>query len=94
MRSCCGLTRRCDSIVKLSDGKAVVDKGSAVWPGTCWPPVPTLLPQRTRHLIPEQGSIAADVYSRELGDVLFSTDGKNVAIVFNFTKARCCTRSK
>jgi hypothetical protein len=67
-------------------GKAVADKGAvalakailgAVW-SHCWYGDPDAL-------IPTEGAIAADVFSQELGDVLFSGDDKT-SVVYNFTE--------
>ncbi len=75
-----------DAIIKLSTGKAVADKGAValaravlgtVW-SHCWYGDPDAL-------IPTEGAIAADLFSQELGDVLFSGDDKT-SVVYNFTE--------
>ena len=74
-----------EAIIRLSSGKQVAGKGAvalaravlaAVW-SHCWYGDPDAL-------IPDERSIAADVFSQELGDVLFSGDDK-AAVVYNFT---------
>jgi len=83
-----------DAIIKLSDGKAVVDKGASEL-------AKVLLASVFRHcyhsgmeaLIPSEGAIAADVISRELGDVLFSIDDKT-AIVYNFSDRKMLYEKK
>ncbi len=75
-----------DAIIKLSAGKAVGGKGAvafakailgAVW-SHCWYGDPDAL-------IPTERTVAADIFTQELGDVLFSGDDKTT-VVYNFTE--------
>ncbi len=74
-----------DAIIKFSAGKAVTDKG-ALELAQC------VVARAVQHcwqsngdaLIPSPRTIAAVVYSRELGDVLFSGDD-TTAVVYDFT---------
>jgi hypothetical protein len=74
-----------NSIIKLYSGKSVADKGGAEL-------AKAILGAVFRHcyhegpkaLIPPEGAIAADVFSQELGDVLFSSS-ENFDGAYNFT---------
>lgn len=83
-----------NSIIKLGDGKSVTDKGAqalarsilATTFGHCYH-------SGSDALIPAKGALAADVMSRELGDVLFSSDG-DTAIAYNFTDRKALYEKK
>jgi hypothetical protein len=74
-----------DAIIKLSEGKPIDDKGAIEL-------ARAMLALTFRHcyhsgqeaLIPPERALASAVFSRELGDVLFSSDDK-LSIVHNFT---------
>ncbi|HEX5470326.1 MAG TPA: permease prefix domain 1-containing protein [Lacipirellulaceae bacterium] len=74
-----------DAIIKLSAGKATADKGTVALARAvlgaafshCWH-------SGSEALIPPERAISADLFSREIGDVLFSGDD-NTAVVYNFT---------
>jgi hypothetical protein len=74
-----------DAIVKLTNGRPVDDKGAREL-------AKSMMATTFRHcyhagadaLIPPERTIAANVFSRELGDVLFSGDDKT-AVAYNFT---------
>jgi hypothetical protein len=74
-----------DTIIKLNDGKAIVDKGAGALSQA-------LMATTFRHcyhngddaLVPSENSIAVDLFSQELGDVLISVDDKKI-VVYNFT---------
>lgn len=77
-----------DAIIKLADGKATADQGATEL-------ARAVLNAVFRHcyhagqqaLIPAEHAIAADVFSRELGDILMSSDG-TVDIVYDFTSRK------
>jgi hypothetical protein len=75
-----------DSIIKLSAGKSIYDRGAAEM-------ARHLLASTFRHcyhrgqdaLIPPKDAIAVDLYSQEHGNLLISAD-KKVAMIYNFTE--------
>lgn len=77
-----------DAVIKLSSGKAVADRGAAEL-------AKAILAKSFRHcyhageeaLIPSETALAADLFSRQLGEVLFSGDDK-IAVVHNFTTGK------
>jgi hypothetical protein len=83
-----------DSIIKLSAAESAVDKGASEL-------ARAVLAATFRHcyhrgqeaLIPPEGAIAADLFSRELGDVLISADGKT-AVVYSFTDRKMLYEKK
>ena len=83
-----------DAIIKLSAAKTVADKGASAL-------AKALLAGTFRHcyhrgeeaLIPSEHAIAADVFSQELGEVLFSTDDKT-AVAYNFSESKMLYEKK
>lgn len=77
-----------EAIIKLNDGKSAGDRGAVALSKA-------VLTSSFSHcyfsngdaLIPPPRTIAADVYSRELGDVLFSGDD-SMAVVYNFSSRK------
>ena len=83
-----------DAIIKLSAGKTVVDRGAAELAkavlgkifGHCYH-------AGNEALIPPEHSIAADVFSREMGNVLFSGSDTEGA-VYNFSSRKMLYEKK
>jgi hypothetical protein len=75
-----------EKVLPLNKAKQTEDEGASAL-------AKALLASSFRHcyhrgqeaLLPNEGAIAADVISRELGDVLFSSDGKT-SVVHNFSE--------